>query len=371
MTRLVYISGTRADFGLMKKTLLELNKYIDLTIIATGMHLSEEWGFTIKEVEMAKLNIEKVEMPVNGKGLEDMVKALGTGLINITQAIKALNPDIILVEGDRGEALIGAIIGAHLNIPIVHHGGGDKSSSIDNKIRNAITMFSDIHLVGNNESYNHLIKMGILKEKIFIVGEPGLDDIIGNNYTLEDEITKKFSLNLEVPLILLLFHPNTHEYIAIEQQISIIMEAIKDLEINTIGLYSNADAGGQVINEVLEKYAQKLSFLEVYNHCYREDFLGLVNVCDVMIGNSSSGLIELPSFKKPFINVGTRQNGRLKANNAIDVDYNKNEIIEKINFAIYNQHFKNSLNNLTNPYGDGKSYLSITENILKVIKEMC
>lgn len=366
MKKIVYISGTRADFNLMTRTLLELKKNFDLTIIATGMHLSEKWGNTIKEIEKYGFYIRKVEVNLQDISLSSMVESVGITILKLTKVIEEISPYLIIVEGDRGEMLAGAIIGAHLNILVVHHGGGDLSDSIDNKIRYAITMFSDYHLTGNIESYNRLIKMGFPKRRVFNVGEPGLDDIFAGNYTPKEKIVKKYNIDISKPLLLLIFHPNTKEYDFIENQILQISEAIKQLGIPTIGLYANADAGGNIINKVLDKYQADLPYLKIYRHFYKEDFHGLLNVCSAMIGNSSAGLTELPSFKKPFICIGTRQKGRLKANNVLEVECEKDQIIAAVKKGLFDNEFKRSLKNLINPYGDGKSYLKIL-NIIRNI----
>jgi len=367
MKKVIYISGTRADFNLMTKTLLELKKYVNLIVLVTGMHLSEKWGRTIQEIEDHKFKIVKADVKLDDNSLSGMTKSLGMEIIRISKVVEEINPDLILVEGDGGEALAGAIIGAHLNIPVVHHGGGDVSDSIDNKIRNAITMFSDYHLTGNIESYNKLLKMGIPVTNVFNVGEPGLDDIIAKNYTQKDEIVKKFDINLNKPLLLLIFHPNTREFTSVKTQIVQILEAIKELEFPTICLYSNADAGGKIINDTLDEYQSQFNYLQVFKHFYKEDFSGLMNVCSAMVGNSSSGLTELPLFKKPFICVGTRQKGRLKTENVIEVDYKKEEIIQAVKKGLYDDHFRKKLENLTNPYGDGKSFYKITNIIRRII----
>lgn len=369
MKKVVYITGTRADFNLILKPLLELKKYVDLTIIVTGMHLSEKWGNTLREIEKYGFNRKEVDLELKDDSLGAMAQSLGLGILRITKTIEELAPNLILLEGDRGEALAGAIVGAHLNIPIVHHGGGDISDSIDNKIRNAITSFSDYHLTGNIESYKRLLRMGISESNVFNVGEPGLDDIIAKNYTQEDEIIKKYEINNKEPLLLLIFHPNTKEFTNIKFQITEILRAIQELRIPTIGLYANADAGGKIINEALDEFKENLQFLRLYKHFFREDFYGLMNVCSAMIGNSSAGITELPSFNKPFICVGTRQKGRLKAENVIEVDYNKEEIIKTIKKAIYDKNFKKILKNVKNPYGNGTAYVKITNVILKILEE--
>ncbi|HJH26809.1 MAG TPA: UDP-N-acetylglucosamine 2-epimerase (hydrolyzing) [Methanophagales archaeon] len=368
MKKIVYISGTRAEYGLLRRTLKELNKHVNLTIIATCMHLSPRFGSTVKEIERDGLKIKRVDMLIDNDSLGAMVKSFGIGIYGISQAIEEISPDLIFVEGDRGESLAGAIAGAHLNILVVHHGGGDVGGSIDNKIRYAITMFSDYHLTGNDESRGRLIKMGTPKERVFNVGEPGLDDIHANDFTPKEEIFKKYDINPEKNLILLVQHPNTEEYENVEIQIKGTLDAIKELRIQTIAIYSNADAGGRIINEMLEDYAKELNFLKVFPHVERRDFLGLMNVCNVMIGNSSAGIIELSSFKKPFVCVGSRQKNRRRAGNTIDVSYNKSDIIRSIKKALYDKEFREKLKNVKNPYGDGRASARIVKTISEILE---
>ncbi len=368
MKKVAYISGSRADYSPIKRTLLELNKRVDLTIIATCMHLSPEFGLTIKEIERDGFKIQKAEMIHEEDTLVSMVKSFGRGVSGITDAIGDISPDLILVEGDRGESLAGAIIGAHMNIPVIHHGGGDIGGSIDNKIRYGITMFADYHLVGNEDSYKRLSEMGIPEDRLFNVGEPGLDDIYKSDFTKKEKIIEEYGIDAENPLILLVQHPNTEEYSDVKEQITETMEAIRELNIQTIAIYSNSDAGGRQINQTLEDYASDLGFLKVYPHIERMDFLGLMNVCEVMVGNSSAGIMELPSFKKPFVNIGTRQKNRLRAGNTIDVGYNREEIVAGIRKGISDSDFRDILNTIKNPYGDGRSCLMIIELILQVLE---
>lgn len=367
MRNIIYISGSRSDYFLMRRTLTELNDKSNLTIVATSMHLSPMLGYTVKEIEKDGFKVEKVDMLFENDNLGGMAKSFGIGVYGITQSIENIKPDIILVEGDRGESLAGAIIGAHLNIPVVHHGGGDLSSSIDNKIRYAITMFSDYHLSGNPKSYEKLVSMGISEEKVFLVGEPGLDDIKSRNFTPKQDIIKKYSINPTEPLIILLQHPNTKEFIDTEKNIGEILSAVKKLEIQTVAIYSNSDSGGKIINKKISECANKLDFLSIYPNIERNDFLGLMNSCDLMIGNSSSGIVELPSFKKPFIYVGSRQGNRIKSENVINVDYSEQEIIDGINKALYDIDFKKKIKNIKNPYGDGETSKRIVNVILKIM----
>lgn len=366
MKKVVYISGTRADYALMRRTLKKLNKYVDLTIIATCMHLSHRFGHTVEEIEKDGLKIKKARMLIDKDTLVSMVKSFGIGINRMARVIDRLNPDLIFVEGDRGEMLAGAIIGSHLNIPVVHHAGGDLSGSIDNKIRYAISVFSDYHLTGHKESRTSLIKMGVPRGRVFDVGEPGLDDIYAGDFTSKEKVRKKFWLNARKPIILLIQHPNTEEYKDTKRQIKETLDAVRELKIQTIAICANADSGGRIINKGLKAYSRKLNFLKVYKNVEREDFVGLMNVCDVMVGNSSAGIVELPSFKKPYVCIGTRQKNRFRAGNTIDVGYNKKEIIHAIKKAIYDKDFKEKLKKVKNPYGDGKT----TAKIIKIIQKI-
>jgi len=366
MKKIIYISGSRSDYYLMRKVLLELNKLADLIIIATCMHLSPQFGSTIHEIESDGLKVRKVDMLIDNNTLGSMVKSFGIGVYGITQTIEEIKPDVIFVEGDREESLAGAIVGANLNIPVVHHGGGDLAGSIDNKVRYAITALSDYHLVGNEDSYRRLVRMCIPKDRVYIVGEPGLDNIYAKEFTIKEEIIQKYNIEPEKPLILLIQHPNTEEYTNVELQIKETLDAITELKIQTIAVYSNADSGGRIINQALEDCSKKNDFLKVFQNIRNNDFLGLMNICDMMVGNSSAGIIELPSLKKPYICIGTRQKGRLRAGNTIDVDYDKEQIILGIKRALYDTKFLKNLGCIRNPYGEGNTSTKIVNLFLKM-----
>jgi len=367
MSDIAFITGSRSEYSLMRRTLLELSKHIDITIVATGMHLSPKFGYTVQEIERDGFRVKKVDSLLDTDTLGGMAKSVGVCIYGVTAAIEELSPEFVFVEGDRGEALAGALAGAYLNIPVIHHGGGDVSGSVDNKLRYAITMLSDYHLVGNPLSFSRLVRMGIPEGRIFNVGEPGIDDIYAGDFEPKEKIAEKYNIDLTQPMILFVYHPNTMEYSKIYKQMYEIMEAIKELGFRTIAIYSNADAGGRFINRILDEYAEKLPFMDVYPHVPRREFLGLMNACDVMVGNSSAGIVELPSFKKPFVCIGTRQENRLKAGNVLEVGFRKEEIVRAIKKALFDGKFRESLNNIENPYGDGKTYLRICRVVLDLI----
>ena len=345
-----------------------LNKITELTVVATGMHLSNQFGNTYKEIESDGFKIRKVDMLLDNNSLGSMAKSLGIGLYGIVQVFEDINPDIVFIEGDRGEALAGAIAAAHMNIPIVHHGGGDISGSIDDKIRSAISAFADFHLVGNQRSYQRLLRVGFPTEKITLVGEPGIDDIHSGDYTPIDQINNKYSIPSDKPMILLIQHPDTRENHNIETNIRTILEVVTELEIPTVAIYSNSDAGGRVINSVLDEKSMELPFLKVVPHVERRDFLGLMNRCSVMLGNSSAGIVELPSFKKPFVCVGSRQKDRLQTVNTINVECKKTEIINALYYAMQDRSFGEKLSRIKNPYGDGRASERIVSRIMEILE---
>ena len=367
MKKIVYISGSRSDYSLIRRTLIGLNKKTELIIVATCMHLSSQFGNTYKDIEADGFQVRMVDMLFDSDNLGSMAKSLGIAIYGITQVLEDIKPDLVFIEGDRGEALAGAIAAAHLNIPIIHHGSGDISGSIDNKIRSAISVLSDYLLAGNQDSYQRLISIGLPEERITFVGEPGLDDIFSGEYPTIEQINKKYNLPIEKPVILLIYHPDTEDNVYVDVEIKTILDSISELGITTVAIYSNSDAGGRQINLILDEKEKELSFLKVFPHVERSDFLGLMNRCSLMLGNSSAGIVELPSFKKPFVCVGLRQKNRLKTQNTINVNFSKNDIIQAIEYAMHDQQFVNILKTISNPYGDGNASKKIINKIMEIL----
>jgi GDP/UDP-N,N'-diacetylbacillosamine 2-epimerase (hydrolysing) len=369
MKQIVYISGSRSDYSLIKRTLAGLDIITELTVVATCMHLSNQFGNTYREIESDGFKVKKVDMLLDNDSLGSMVKSLGIGLYGITHILEDISPDLVFIEGDRGEALAGAIAAAHLNIPIIHHGGGDISGSIDNKIRSAISVLADFHLTGNQRSYQRLLCAGIPAGRITLVGEPGIDDILSGDYTQIEQVNKKYGIPSGKPMILLIQHPDTRENQNIDTDVRTILEVIAELEIPTVAIYSNSDAGGRVINSVLDEKSIELPFLKVFSHVERRDFLGLMNRCSVMLGNSSAGIVELPSFKKPFVCVGSRQKDRLQTENTINVECEKSEIIDALHHAMQDEAFVEKLSHVKNPYGDGHASEKIVNRIMEILEK--
>lgn len=361
MRKICYISGTRADFGLMKNTLQIINKDkdLDLEVIATGMHLLSEYGNTCQEIYDAGLNvISKVKVELSGISGSQMSIALGNQIIGITSTLEKSKPDLVLLLGDRGEMLAGVIASLHLNIPTVHIHGGELSGTVDESVRHAISKMAHYHFTATNNSKDRLIKMGEIKGNIFVTGAPGLDEIRGAQLIPKEVLLEQYGIDRKKPFILLLFHPVVQQTNDINEQVAIIMESLLSCNIQILALMPNADSGGKVISSKLKRY-QEQQKIKTAAHLPRLNFLSLVSEAEVLVGNSSSGIIEAASLGTPVVNIGSRQNLRERSNNVVDVSIEKSQIISGISKAI-------SLNKslFKNVYGDGESSKRIV-NLLK------
>jgi UDP-hydrolysing UDP-N-acetyl-D-glucosamine 2-epimerase len=368
MTRkIVYITGTRADYGLMRPVLnaIKNNSNLNLTLIVTGMHLMTEFGKTIKEIERDNFETYQINEVYEEDNKASMARFVGKCVNKLVDAFNHIHPDVILLLGDRGEMLAGAIAGAYLGIPVAHVHGGDVSSTIDEPVRHAITKLSHIHFAATRKSADRIIKMGEEKWRVHVVGAPGLDTILNERLIESREISKKYKLDLADPILLVIQHPVTMEYDTASSQIRETLDAIVKLKYQTILIYPNADAGGRRMIKVIKEY-EKYPFIKTFKNLPHRDYLSLMKIASVMIGNSSSGIIEAPSFNLPAINIGTRQEGRERAENVMDVNYNTEEIIKGIRKALYDKKFKEKIKKCKNPYGDGKA----SERIMKVLSKV-
>lgn len=367
--KIAVLTGTRAEYGILRPILKRINDHpnLELYLIVTGMHLSDEFGYTVKEIESDGFNIyarlDTLNRDDTGAG---MAKYIGDTTIKLAEVFERLHPDILILLGDRGEMLAGAIAAACMNILIAHIHGGESSGSVDEGFRHAISKLAHLHFVATDESKQRLLLLGEDPNRIFVVGAPGLDDIY-EDLLPPEEIAKKYGLDLSKPIVLLVQHPVVTEVEEAPYQIRETLEAIADLKLQTITIYPNADAGGRRMIKVIKEYEKKYSFIKAYKNLPRREYLSLMSIATVMVGNSSSGIIEAPSFGLPVVNIGTRQKGRLRAGNVIDVGYNKEEIKNAILKAIYDENFRKKVKSIKNPWGDGKASERIV-NILANIK---
>jgi len=368
MKKVIAITGSRAEYGLAYPIFKALNaqRGISFSLIITGMHLSPEFGNSFKEVEKDGFEIEA---KIKSLFLEDtgtaMAQSVGKSILGITEVLRRTNPDFLLVLADLGWALAGAIAGIYMNIPIVHLHGGEVSGNVDDSIRHSITKLSHIHFTSTKKSAKRIIKMGEAPWRVYVVGAPGLDSILHQRFVSPKILAKNFHLNLEKPLLLVIQHSVTTEPKKAGKQMAETMEAIKGLKEQTIVIYPNSDAGGQTIIKVIEKH-RRYPFIQIHKNLPHKVYLSLMKISSVMIGNSSSGIIEAPSFHLPVVNIGNRQEGRERAENVVDVGYNRSTITKAIKKALYDKKFLEKVKRCKNPYGDGKT----GPRVAKILSEL-
>ena len=358
MRKICYISGTRADFGLMKIALqsINLDDELDLKVIVTGMHLLSEYGDTHLEILDAGLKVlGKVKVDLSGESGAQMSIALGQQVIGITKLLAKHSPDIVLLLGDRGEMLAGAIAALHLNIAIVHIHGGELSGTIDEPIRHAISKLSHYHFAATEPAKQRLIKMGEAPDNIFVTGAPGLDELVNLARVPREVLLKKYGLEPQNQFILLIFHPVVQQAKQAAQQMRTIIDAILKFDTQILILRPNADAGSLQISGVIDSYLTNNN-IKIVKHIHRNDYLSLLAEAIILAGNSSSGIIEAASLNTPVLNIGERQNNRERNNNVVDVSIDSTEIhrgLIKL-YKMQNMSF-------TNIYGQGMTANKITE----------
>jgi len=365
MKQIAVVTGTRAEYGILQPVLraIEARQGLRLMLVVTGMHLSHEFGYTIDEIEKDGFKISaRVDMMPGSDTLEAMAESVGMGIVGMAKTWQKLKPDIILVLGDRVEPLAAAISGAYMNIPVAHiHGGDSSKGGLDEYARHAITKFSHIHFPATQKSAERIIKMGEDEWRVHMVGSPALDVILNEPLISREKIVKQFSIDASKPLILLVQHPVTTQADQAGAQITETLEAVVELAYPVILLYPNADTGGRRIIEVIKDYEQRYPFIKTFKSLPRREYLSLMKIASVMVGNSSSGIIDAPSFGLPAVNIGSRQEGRERGENVIDAGHIRQDIITAIRKALSDKDFLSLVKKSHNPYGDGKAGARIAE----------
>lgn len=365
MRKICYVSGTRADFGLMRSTLLKLDcsDVISLVVVATGMHLDENFGLTVNEIYDSGLNCVRVESDLEDGSRVQMSKALGLQVIGFTNTFAEIEPDLVLLLGDRGEMLAAAIAALHLNIIVAHIHGGEQSGTIDESIRHAISKLSHYHFTTTENAKQRLIKMGEYPKNIYVTGAPGLDDVLGAEIPSRIELFEKLkcsgllSVENNEPLITFLFHPVVQDAEEAGNQVTTILKGLPS-NCHLVILLPNADAGGHLIRREIQNFLMSNSFPHValITHLERSYYLSLLKHTDALVGNSSSGIIEAASFNIEVVNIGDRQAFRERNANVCDVDVDTEQVKQAINEALAR---KGKI--YSNVYGTGGAGRKITE----------
>ena len=355
-------TGTRSEYGILRELIKEISKSkkLELYLLVTGMHLSKKFGYTINEIKKDKIPIHaKIKMIPSGNTPYDMSVSLGKGIVGFSKIFKKIKPDLNVVLGDRDEALASALAASHMNIPNAHIHGGEISQGIDEYNRHAITKISNIHFAATKKSKERIIKMGENRRNVILTGSPSIDEIKMSKISSKHELEKKYLVDLDKPLFLLIQHPVTTEFEKSGLQIKMTLDALSKLKNQTIAILPNSDAGNQQIINQLRIFSKKCNFLKVFPNLPRNDYLGFLKHCSALIGNSSSGLIEGSYLHTPVVNIGIRQLGREKDVNVIDVPiFSKSLILNALKKSLKkkNKKIKNS-----SIYGTGNASKKIVQ----------
>lgn len=365
------VTGSRSEYGLLKPLLNEIRSdpKLRLQIIATGMHLSRKHGLTYKDILKDGYHInEKIEIFRGSDTSDDITKAMGLGLIRFGDAYKRLKPDVVAVLGDRFE-ILSAIIPAFVNnIPVAHMSGGEVTQgALDDAFRHCITKMSHIHFTNAPEYRKRVIQLGESPKNVFCVGEVGLDNIRTLKLLSKPELEKAMGFKFGKRNLLVTFHPVTVENDTKGKQFKNILRALDELDdTHIIFTKANADPNGKVINRLIDNYvaenpAKAVAFVSMGQLRY----MSAIKYVDGVVGNSSSGLVEVASYKKGAVNIGNRQTGRIKPRNVIDCAPQANSIRAAFK-KLYSSKFQSSLRFVKNPYGDGKA----AKRIVRVLRSI-
>jgi UDP-N-acetyl-D-glucosamine 2-epimerase, UDP-hydrolysing len=364
------MTGTRAEYGLLKSLMQEINKDNDLELylIVSGMHLSPEFGMTYKEIEEDGFEINaKVEMLLSSDSPAGISKSIGLGVIGFADEFQRADLDMLILLGDRYEALSAAISAMVMRIPIAHlHGGELTEGAIDEGIRHSITKMSYLHFTSTEEYRRRVIQLGENPERVFCVGAIGVENIKKINLMTKEELERSIHFEIDENTVIVTYHPVTLENNTVEEQFLNLLEVLdRNPKIRMIFTKANADTNGRIVNELIDKYvAQNSERACAFMSLGQKRYLSALKYCRIVIGNSSSGIIEAPSFGKPIINIGDRQKGRICADSVINCGYTQQEIQQAMETAL-TEEFENKARNCRNPYEKENT----AANIISVIKD--
>lgn len=369
--KICIVTGARAEYGLLYPLLKELkrDKGFQLQLVATGMHLSPEFGLTYREIEKDGFHIdETVEMLLSSDSGVGIAKSIGLGISGLADAFQRLRPDMLVVLGDRFEALAAAVAAMTAGIPIAHISGGEKTEgAIDEAIRHSITKMSHIHFPAADEYRRRVIQLGEQPDKVFNVGELALDNIRGMRFLSRNKFEKAINFTLKKTNILVTFHSATLDKNASGRQFNALLSRIDGLkDVGVIFTKPNADAYGRIIIRLIDDYVRnRPEKAAAFASMGRVLYLNALRRADAVVGNSSSGIVEAPSFGIPTVNIGDRQRGRLRASSVIDCAPDKKSIQSALEKALSGE-FRQACRKTVNPYGKGDA----AKNIMAVLRSL-
>ena len=365
--KILIVTERRADYSRFKEILKEINlkKNLKYILVVTGIHLENDFGKTVNEIKKDGFKISYQFKMFDKKYLKNddiggMSRALSICFKEITKILETEKPDFILSGFDIAANFALSVIGAHMNIPVAHIQGGEVSGNIDESLRHAMSKFSHFHFVSNLDAKKRLIRMGEEPKSIFTVGCPSIDALKNTKEKTGKFMLKKYNFNIKSGYVLLIQHPVTSEKNLIKNHINSIFKALNKIDLKIFIILPNNDYGAKIIINKI-----KNSKIKYASHLDLSEYKTLLKNCDLILGNSSSGIHEAATFKKPAVNIGTRQQGRYKGFNIIDVGYKPYQILKGIQKA-RTKNFLKRIKNFQNPYGAGGS----SKKIIKIIENL-
>jgi GDP/UDP-N,N'-diacetylbacillosamine 2-epimerase (hydrolysing) len=367
--KILFMTGSRGEWGYIRPVLRLCRERPELrySLCATNMQLLASHGLPVAEIRADGFEVEdELYMALEGTTHFAMAKSLGIFMTSFTDVLARVRPDWVLLAGDRGEQLMASIVAAYTYIPTAHIQAGELSGNIDGTTRHAIGKFAHLHFASNIDAANRLRLLGEEEFRIHQVGAPQLDELVRGEYTPLEDLERKHALDLSEPYLLIVQHPVTEEYDDIERQVAELNLALARFTIPQIWILPNNDAGAQFVRQGIQQFKHGRS--HVFANLKREDYLGLLKHCRCIVGNSSSGLLEAPTFEVPAVNLGRRQHGRIQGRNVINAPFEQSAIVAAIQKAC-SDIFRRSLVGTLNPYGDGHSSEKILDVLLQTPRE--
>jgi UDP-N-acetylglucosamine 2-epimerase (hydrolysing) len=348
MKKILFLTGTRADFGKMKSLISILENQIgyEVFVFVTGMHLQKEYGYTLIEIE--RCNFKNVQAFENHTHETTMDLTLAKTIEGFSSYCKTINPDLIVIHGDRVETLAGAIVGSLNNILVAHIEGGELSGTVDELIRHSVTKLSHIHFVSNDEAAKRLLQMGEIKSSIFTIGSPDIDIMFSDNLPTEESVKEYYKIDFDQYAIVM-FHPVTTEAKHMKQYAEDFVNSLLLTNENFVVIYPNNDLGSKFIIDAYQKINYNPQF-RIFPSLRFEYFLVLLKNAKFIIGNSSAGIREAPYYGIPIINIGTRQQNRTLNADIINVDYQKENIVKALHSVTIHK-----ISQADSDFGKGKS----------------
>lgn len=369
MKKICVVTGTRAEYGLLRWVLegIRQSPILDLQLIATGMHLSPEFGLTVKAIEDDGFKIDRrVEMLLSSDTAVGVTKSMGLGMIGFADALAELKPDLLLVLGDRYEIFAAAASAMIARLPIAHlHGGETTEGAFDEAIRHSITKMSHLHFVAAEEYQRRVIQLGEKPENVFLVGGLGIDNILRLKLLQRKELEKSLDFKFQTRNLLITFHPVTLERNSSREQMEEVLAVLSELpDTGLIFTMPNSDTEGRTLFRQVEDFCLRHPYAKSFTSLGQLRYLSCIEHVDGVVGNSSSGLAEVPSFKKGTVNIGDRQRGRLSASSVIDCEPERASIRAALE-RLYSNDFQRLLQSVVNPYGQGGA----SDSVVRVLEK--